>query len=79
MFEVDINKLIKMAIATNQMEVEDCDNYFRCFYCFGQEQIGAILIKQNGVIHGYRTRMIPNNEIFDAVIEHCKDHIDSIC
>lgn len=78
MFETNIISEISRIIRTNQVNVTQFNDCTYCYYQFGQEQVGVILIKQNGVIHGYRTCMLPNNEIFDAVIEHCKDHIDNL-
>ena len=70
MFETNIISEISRIIRTNQVNVTQFNDCTYCYYQFGQEQ--------NGVIHGYRTCMLPNNEIFDAVIEHCKDHIDNL-
>ena len=78
MFYISIEDIVRYVIKTNEMYIEDTHNYLRCFYQFGQEEIGAILVKQNGVIHGYKTRMVPSGEITTAIINYCKDRVDDI-
>ena len=79
MFYTNANDIVRYVVKTNEMYIENKCNYLRCFYQFGQEEIGAILIKQNGVIHGYKTRMVPSGEITTAIIDYCKDRVDDIC
>ena len=70
-----ISNIVMAIINTNHLYIEDCDNYLRCFYKFGNEQIGAILIKRIDTVYGYKTRKVPNMSITNALIDYCKERI----
>ena len=76
MFEENIVDIINYAIRTNSVNVVHFNNCIYCFYQFGQEQVGAVL--DNGTVHGYRTNMIPDSVITNALIDYCKRYIGLI-
>lgn len=76
MFETDIVSVINMIIHTNRVNITHLDDCTYCFYQFGQEQVGVIL--SNGIVHRYKTNMIPNSVITNALIDYCEKCVTSI-
>ena len=75
MFETNIISEISRIIRTNQVNVTQFNDCTYCYYQFGQEQVGVIL--SNGIIHRYRTNMIPDSVITNALIDYCERCITS--
>lgn len=70
-----INYLVSAIINTNHLYVEDRYSFTKCFYKFGNAEIGVILFKCTNSVCEYRTSTVPNTPITRALIEHCKRHI----
>lgn len=70
-----IRIIVTVIVNIKHLHIDDRDNYLRCFYKFGNEQIGAILIKRIDTVYGYKTRKVPDMSIVNALIDYCKEHI----
>ena len=69
---MNINYKVLSIIITNPVYIDNRDNYLKCFYKFGSEEIGAVLIKGVNTMRGYKTNMVPDTPVTKALIEYCK-------
>ena len=76
MFISNIYDTVNSVISTNRLHVECHDDCIDCFYQFGQERVGAIL--RNGIVTGYKTKMIPSGIITEELIRYCIHRISAI-
>ena len=73
MFETN---LISAIINNNHMLIERRASYTRCFYQLESGELGAVLIKELGVVYSYRTCDVPSTLITKALINYCIERVN---